>query len=365
MKNSKISKKLILQHKPIFDEYDAKAVKNVIKSGWVSEGLETKKFEENYRKYIGTKYAIATSSGTAAIFLSLLGSGVKPRDEVIVPNITFIATANAVVLAGAKPVFAEINGDNFTISLESIKRKITNKTSAIIPVHLNGRTTELNELIEVAEKFNLRIVEDASQALGSKYEKKFLGSIGNVAAFSLAPTKVITTGQGGIVTTNDIKIFEKIKKIKDQGRQDKSENYKIVGYNFKYTDLQAALGNSQFSKLKSRLKWLNKLYALYYDLLKKNESIIIPPKKKENQLWYFDIITKKRNMLQKYLQKHKIIARPFHNPINSRKPYLTKEKFPISHKISSIGLYLPSHSDLKIEEIEYISKKINSFFINQ
>lgn len=355
-------REIILQHKPIFDESDAESVKNVIKSGWVSEGPETKKFEENFRKFIGTKYAIAASSGTAAIFLSLLGSGVKAGDEVIIPNITFIATANAVVLAGAKPVFAEINKDNFTISLDSVRRKITKKTSAIIPVHLNGRSTELSELIELSEKFNLRIVEDASQGVGSKYGKKFLGSIGNVAAFSLAPTKVITTGQGGIVTTNDVKIFEKIKKIKDQGRQDKSENYKIVGYNFKYTDIQAALGNSQFSKLKSRLKWLNKLYKSYHDFLDKNESILIPPKKKENQLWYFDIIVKHRTKLLNYLHKQKIIAVPFHKAINTRQPYLTNEKFPISQKISSTGLYLPSHVDLRINEIEYISKKINLFF---
>jgi len=355
----------ILQHKPIFDKTDIVSVTRPIKNGWISEGSETKKFEENFQKFVGTKYAIATSSGTAALFLSLLGVGVKAGDEVIVPNITFIATANAVALAGAKPVFAEINKNNFTISINSIRKKITKKTSAVIPVHLNGRTTELNKLIEVAKKFNLRIVEDASQGLGSKYSKKFLGSIGDVAAFSLAPTKVITTGQGGIITTNDARIFDKIRKIKDQGREDKSENYKIVGYNFKYTDIQAALGNSQFSKLKTRLKWLNKLYDLYDDLLRNNESIIIPPKKKENQLWYFDIITKKRSKLIKYLHKQKIIARPFHKTLNSRRPYLTKEKFPISQKISSTGLYLPSYSALTLKDIEYVSKQINSFFIKK
>jgi len=357
------SSNFILQHKPIFDKSDAEMVYRVIQSGWISEGKETKKFEDNYKKYVGTKYAIATTSGTAAIFLALVGAGIKPGDEVIVPNITFIATVSAVKLAGATPVLAEVREDNFTISIDSVRRKITKKTSAVIPVHLNGRTTELNELIELSDKFNLRIIEDAAQSLGSKYGRKFLGSIGNVAAFSLSPTKIITTGQGGIVTTNDSRIFEKIKKIKDQGREDKSENFKIIGYNFKYTDIQASLGNSQFAKLKTRLKWLNKLYALYNDLLEKNDSLIIPTKKKENQLWYFDILTKQRSKLIKYLYKNKVIVRPFHKSLNSIIPYLTKEKFPISKRISSTGLYIPSHSDLTIKEVEYICKQINSFYI--
>ena len=356
------SSNFILQHKPIFDKSDAEAVYRVIQSGWISEGKETKKFEDNYKKYVGTKYAIATTSGTAAIFLALVGAGIKPGDEVIVPNITFIATVSAVKLAGATPVLAEVREDNFTISIKSIKNKITKNTAGIIPVHLNGRTTDLKELLNIAKKYRIRIIEDASQGLGSKFGKKFLGSVGDVAAFSLAPTKIITTGQGGVVTTNNFKIFDKIKKLKDQGRYDKSENYKTVGYNFKFTDLQAALGNSQFSKLKTRIKYLDKLYKSYFELLSKNENIIIPPKRKENQLWYFDILAKNRTKLQKYLLKNKIVAISFHKPLNTRLPYQSKGKFPVSTKISSTGLYLPSHSELSIMEIEYVCEKINSFY---
>jgi perosamine synthetase len=357
-------RKNILQHKPIFDQNDIDAITKTIKNNWVSEGPETKKFQENFRKFVGTKYAIITTSGTAAIFLSLMGAGIKPNDEVIIPNITFIATASAVKMLGAKPILAEIDENNFTISLNSIKRKISKKTKGIIPVHLNGRCTDFDELIELATKNNLKIIEDASQGLGSKYNKKNQGSIGDVAAFSLAPTKIITTGQGGMITTNNFNIFERIKKIKDQGRDDKSENYKMVGYNFKFTDLQAALGNSQFSKLKNRIKKLDKLYKLYSELLCNNKAIIIPPKRKENQLWYFDILIKNRTKLQKVLENDKIITRSFHKPINTRLPYKSKENFPISKKISSTGLYLPSHSNLTEFEIEYVSKKINLFYKN-
>lgn len=352
--------KIILQHHPIFDKHDADAVYKVIKSGWVSEGPETKKFQESYRKFIGTKYAIATTSGTSAIFLSLLGFDIKSNDEVIVPNITFVATATAVKLAGARPVLAEIDKENFTISISAIKKKITKKTKVIIPVHLNGRTTDLDELEEIASKSNIKIIEDASQALGSKYKNKFLGSCGDVAAFSLAPTKIITTGQGGIITTNNFTIYDKIMRIKDQGRRDKSDNHPIVGYNFKFTDIQAALGNSQFLKLKSRLYANNKNYRLYSELLSQNESLKIPPSQKGTQLWYFDILTNKRDELKEYLQKKLVLTKPFHKPISSHNPFKTNEKFLISTNISSSGLYLPSSSDLTDADIESICKKINS-----
>jgi len=351
-----------LQHKPVFDASDVKAVANAVKSGWISEGPLTKEFEDKYRKFVGTKYAVATTSGTAAIFLALAGSGINPGAEVIVPNMTFVATATAVKLLGAKPVLAEINEDNFTISISSIKKKITKKTKAIIPVHLNGRTTELNELKEICNKYDIKLIEDASQGLGSKYGKKYLGSIGDVAAFSLSPTKIITTGQGGIITTNDFEIYDKIVLIKDQGRRLKQDNYQIVGYNFKFTDIQAALGISQFSKLKSRLAHMKKIFNCYDELLKNNASLIIPSNRSETQIWYFDILTKNRSKLVQHLLDNKIITREFSKPLNVHPPYKTKDKFIISQKISSIGLYLPSHVEMTLDKTEYICKKINSFY---
>jgi len=351
----------ILQHKPIFDISDSHTIKKIIENGWISEGPETKKFENIYRKFVGTRYAIATTSGTAAIFLSLKGCGIKAGDEVIVPNITFVATASAVKLAGANPVLAEINEDDFTISLSSIRKKITKRTKAIIPVHINGRTTQLDELQEISREFNLRIIEDASQGLGSKYKNRYLGSIGDVAAFSLAPTKIITTGQGGIITTNNFRIYDLIRRIKDQGRYDKRDCHPIVGYNFKFTDIQAALGNSQFSKLNSRLIKMNKIFNKYREMLSKNKFIKIPKKRSETQLWYFDILAKKRNKLIKFLSQTGIVVIPFHKPLSCHPPFRTKNKFPISQKIGNEGLYLPSHSDLTLNDVDYVSEKINNF----
>jgi len=245
--------------------------------------------------------------------------------------------------------------------LNQLRKKITKKTKAIIPVHLNGRCTNLDELQEICNKFSLTLIEDAAQALGSKYKKKILGSIGDVNAFSFSPPKIITTGQGGIVTTNDSRIYDKLRSLKDQGRYDKSDNHPMVGYNFKFTDIQAALGNSQFSKLKKRLTHLKKIFTLYDELIHQNRSITIPPRKPETQLWYFDILTKKRAKLFEFLKNSKIMTRKFYRPLNVHKPFRTKE-FPISSKISSVGLYLPSSSDLTSEDVQLISNKINSFF---
>lgn len=362
MTNEKPSKfGLILQHKPIFDEADAKAVAKVVRSGWISEGEETKKFQESYRKLVGTKYAVATTSGTAAIFLSLVATGIKRGDEVVVPNITFVATAMAVKLLGAKVILADINEDNFTLSNESIKKKITKKTKAIIPVHLNGRSADLVELQEICSKFDLKLIEDASQALGSKYDGKYLGSIGDTGAFSLAPTKIITTGQGGMITTNSSEVYEKLRKIKDQGRADKSDDHKVLGYNFKFSDLQAALGNSQFSKLGKRIAWMKKVHKTYSELLQKNKLLTIPKNDPQTQLWYFDILLHNRDELVKHLEKFKIIGRRFYKPLNEHPPFRTGEKFPISSKISSSGIYLPSSVDLTIPQVQYICDTINSF----
>jgi len=245
-----LKRKVIVQHRPIFDISDIRAVQKVIKNGWISEGKEVKKFEESFRKFVGTKYAVVTTSGTIALFLALDAYNIKKGDEVIIPALTFAATGNAVCLTGAKPILTEIESETITISINSIRRKISKKTKAIIPVHFNGRPTNMDELKEIAEKFNIKIIEDAAQALGSKYKTKYLGSLGDAGAFSLSPPKIITMGQGGVVTTNNFEVFNKIRSLKDQGRYDKSDNHPIIGYNFKITDYQAALGNSQFVKLK-------------------------------------------------------------------------------------------------------------------
>jgi len=357
-----LSKKIIVQHKPIFDKKDAKSVYDVIKSGWISEGKETKKIEDNFKKFIGTKYAVATTSGTSAISLALMACGIKRNDEVIIPNLTFAATANAVKLVGAKPILTEIDDNNFSVSLMELKKNISPKTKAIIPVHFNGRSTNLDELAEICERHDLMMIEDAAQALGSKYKKKFLGSFGDAGAFSLSPPKIITSGQGGIVTSNNFDIFDRLRDLKDQGRHDKSDNHPIVGFNFKFTDFQAALGNSQFAKLKSRLKKTKQIHEWYKKILKNKNFVKIPQTQPEAQLWHFDILVNSRQKLIQFLFKNKIQTRAFYKPLSEQLPFKTRKKYPITKKISYSGLFLPSASDLTFTKVKYICEKIELFY---
>jgi perosamine synthetase len=359
-----LNKKIIAQHKPVFDKADVKAVQKVIQSGWISEGAETKKLEENFRKFLHCKYAVATTSGTSALFLALAANGIKKGDEVIIPNLTFAATGSAVFMTGAKPVLADIESNTFTISIDSIKKKLSKKTKAIIPVHLNGRAPDMDSLLEISEKYGIKIIEDAAQALGSKYKTKYLSTIGDAGAFSLSPPKIITMGQGGIVTTNNKNTYEKILDLKDQGRHDKSDSHPVVGFNFKITDYQAALGNSQFKKIPARIRKLNKIFQGYRELISKNKNLKIPDIKKEEQLWYFDILIKEKSNLINSLIKNKIHIREFYKPLNEQGAFLTTKNFPISKKISSLGLYLPSHVDLTQNDVESVSSKINHFFNN-
>ena len=347
---------------PTFTASDLKSILSPLKKNWVSEGPETKIFETNFKNFINVKYATATTSGTSALFLALCCFKLKPKDEVIIPSLTFIATANAVKLAGAKPVLADIDKSTFTISLDSIKEKITNKTKGIIPVHLNGRSSDLNELSEFCKSKNLFLIEDAAQSLGSKFNKKYLGSFGDASAFSFSPPKIITTGQGGIVVTNKLSINNLIKKFKDHGRLNKNDYHSMVGYNFKFTDVLAALGNSQFSQLKSRITKTKQIHNWYIENLKDSKYVKIPFSSSDTHLWYFDILTKKRTSLISYLYKYGIQTRPFYKPLNIHPPYQTKSNFTNSSEISKLGLYLPSSVNLNYEQVEFICKKINSFY---
>ena len=189
--------------RPIINLNVMKEIKEILKSGWLIEGKYTTEFEHKFAKYCGVNHAIATSSGTAALFLALKGMGIGNGDEVIVPSLTFVATSNTAIHVGAKPVFAEIDKDTFNLDPESLKDKITKKTKAVIPVHLYGQSCDMDEINEIAEKHNLKVIEDSAQAMGARYKDKKTGSFGNAGSFSFHPIKNMVTGEGGMITTND------------------------------------------------------------------------------------------------------------------------------------------------------------------
>ncbi|MFW6040708.1 MAG: DegT/DnrJ/EryC1/StrS family aminotransferase [Thermoplasmatota archaeon] len=233
---------------PIVDEEEVEAVREVILSGYYAPGPKVDKFEKEFSDYIGTDYAAAVNGGTAALHVSLAAAGIGPGDEVIVPPMTFFATVAAVLHQNAIPVFADIEQDSFCIDPEDIKEKITSKTKAIIPVHLFGNAAEVDEINEIAEDNDLIVIEDAAQAHGTEYKGEKVGSIGDIGCFSFYATKHMTTGEGGIITTDDKEIAEKAQAIKGHGMTGRHE-HSYLGYNYEMSEINAAMGLVQLEKL--------------------------------------------------------------------------------------------------------------------
>ncbi len=232
---------------PFIGDEEIKAVEEVLRSGNLAQGRKVAEFEEAYAAYVGTKYAVAVSSGTTALHLSLLAHGIGEGDEVITTPFSFIATANAILFAGAKPVFADIDEKSFNLDPEKIEEKITSKTKALIPVHLYGQPCDMDRIMEIARKYSLVVIEDACQAHGAEYKGKKAGSFGT-GCFSFYPTKNMTTGEGGMITTDYPVIAARARMLRNHGQKERYL-HEVLGYNFRMTDIAAAIGLCQLKKL--------------------------------------------------------------------------------------------------------------------
>ncbi|RLG59289.1 MAG: aminotransferase DegT [Candidatus Hydrothermarchaeota archaeon] len=234
--------------KPLIGEEEKRAVLEVLSSGMLAQGKKVAKFEENFADYIKVKHAIAVNSGTSALHAALLACGIRRGDEVITTPFSFIATANAILYCQAKPVFADIDEKTFNIDPEQIKEKITSKTKALLVVHLYGLPCEMQAIKEICEDYKLLLIEDACQAHGAEYKGKRVGSFGDAGVFSFYPTKNMTTGEGGMITTNNEKIAEKARLIREHGAKQRYL-HETLGYNYRMTDIAAAIGIEQLKKL--------------------------------------------------------------------------------------------------------------------
>jgi len=365
--------KKIIQIEPSMGIEEEKELKSVIDSGWFTEADKTKEFEKRFAQFVGSRYAIAVTSGTAALFLGLKSMGIKKNDEVIVPDMTFVASPNAVELCGAKPVLIDVEAKSLNIDQEKLKETITKKTKAIMPVDFNGRSTDIFLLKELAEKNNLLLIEDACHAIGSFYGSKHMGTVSDIGVFSFSTPKIITTGQGGMIVTNNKNIYEKCLSLKDFGRESgakknmkKSFMHETIGYNFKFTEFQAAVGIAQMKKLKSRIKRKKDMFKLYTELLSKVKKIeFIDTDIQKTTPWMIDILFNKNKVREEiinYLDKSNIGTRIFYPPIHSLNPYKSNDKkFMISADVSKRGLWLPSSNTLTNNELEYVCKKIKEF----
>jgi perosamine synthetase len=284
------------------DDDDIEAVVNVLKGDYLTTGPSVSIFEQALAKYVGAKYAVSFSNGTAALHGACFAAGINEGEEVITTPLTFAASANCILYQGGRPIFADIDEKTYNINPTEIEKKITDKTKAIIPVHFTGQPVPLDELSEIAKKHNLIIIEDAAHALGATYKQKKIGSISDMTMFSFHPVKHITSGEGGIITTNNKEYYDKLLQFRSHGiTRDKSRmnedhgpwyyEMHFLGYNYRMTDIQAALGASQLKKIDKFLDLRRKYVAMYNEALKKISEISIPHQD-ENGLssWHLYII---------------------------------------------------------------------------
>lgn len=353
---------------PQIGSEEKKFIDEVLASNFPNEGEFTFLFEKKIAKLLDSNFAIAVTSGTTAIFLALKGLGIGRGDEVIVPDLCFVAAANAVELIGAKVVLVDINPSTLGIDLSSLQKSLTKRTKAIIPVHISGNGAGIESILKIAKSHNIFVVEDAAEAFLSKYKGKFLGTFGDAGCFSFSPAKTITTGQGGAIVTNNSHLQKRIKELKDQGRSERGTGgddlHNSIGYNFKFTNLQAALGLGQLTYLRSRLERLKKNHKLYARNLKNIRGVkVFEFNLEAGEVPQWTILrTERRNELDQYLGSYNVECRRFWFPVHTQKPYRQYDKnFPNSAMLSPQLLWLPSAYTMTDSDVEYVCKLIKEF----
>lgn len=352
---------------PMLGEEEKKAVMEVLESGMLVQGAKVEEFEKKFAGYIGTKYAVATSSGTTALHLALLAMGIGPGDEVVTTPFSFIATANSVLFCGARPVFADIDAKTYNIDPGKIREKITPRTRAIIPVHIYGHPADMEPIMELARDHNLKVLEDAAQAHGSEYKTVKVGSFGDCAAFSFYATKNMVTGEGGMVTTNNEELAKKLRELRNHG-QTKTYEHESLGFNLRMTDIQAAIGLEQLKKLDSfNQKRMENAEFLTESL----KSIIQTPYTSSHAKHVFHqytIKTENRDAILKKLNQEGIGARVYYPIPIHRQPFYQKlgykDTLPVSEDLSTKVLSLPVHPGLKKEDLEKIVSAIKKSLKN-
>jgi len=359
--------------KPYLGEEEKKLVSKVIDSGWVSQGPKVAEFEEQFASYTGSRYAVATTSCTTALHAALSVSGIGPGDEVILPSLSFIASANSIVHCGATPVFVDINTETCNIDVSKIETAITEKTKAIMPVHQMGLPADLDSIMEIAGRYNIRIIEDAACAVGSEYKGKRIGGHGNIACFSFHPRKIITTGEGGMITTDDLTSAEKLRRFRHHGMSVSDierhmanrviiETYPEIGYNYRMTDMQAAIGIEQIRKLPFIIEKRRQIAGVYDTELSKISHIKVPGVPlyayHNYQSYWIELLDSspvRRDILMMKLLEKGVTTRRGIMAIHQEKSYSGyKTSLPETERITGNTLLLPIYPIMTADEQEYV-----------
>jgi perosamine synthetase len=381
MKNffNKIFKKpvrnFIPQIQPWIDNSELVELKRVIDSTYVSENELTKEFESMTREMTGSKHAISMCNGTMALFACLKAMKIGIGDEVIVPNLTFVASANAIILAGATPVICEIYPNTFCIDVEKAEKLVNSKTKAIMPVHLYGQSADMNKIIKLSKKYGIEILEDAAQGVGVKFNGKHTGTFGKAGVLSYYANKTITCGEAGIILTDDDEFAKECYRLKNHGRDKKGVFiHESIGYNFSFTEMQAAIGVSQMKKLPKIIKKKKSIYDIY---LKELASIpALKPQFIDERaspvFWFVTYLCNEAEELSKFLLESGIQTRKFFYPLHIQPCYSKNnivdninDDFSLSERIYKEGISLPSSYILTDKEQFYIINKIKEFYAHR
>lgn len=349
---------------------------NCVRTNWISsEGKFVKEFEKKFSQYNSRKFGVAVSSGTAALEVAIKSLNLKKNSEVIIPSFSIIATALCVVKCGLKPILVDCSLSTWNMDPEKVLRKISKKTSAIIITHIYGLPVDLQKIMNVAKRKNIKIIEDAAEVIGLKYKNRMCGSFGDVSTFSFYANKHITTGEGGMIVTNKKDIYEKCKSLRNLSFSKSyfdRYNHDDIGWNYRMTNMQAALGCGQLKSINKIVKRKREIGNLYYKHLKKNKHLLFQENKNsysKNIYWVFGVLLKKnsrskRDFLMRALLRNKIDTRPFFLSMNKQKIFkkmkiFSKSKMPNSEYLSNNGFYLPSGLGISDSEIRYVCTTLN------
>ena len=351
--------------RPVVGEAETQALAEIIAGGYLNDGDTTRRLETEMARFLGVSHAVAVTSGTAAVTVALMGLGIGPGCEVIVPDLTFIATANAVRLAGAEVKLVDVDPDRFTIDVSAVTEAIGPRTAAIIAVDVNGRAPDYRKLEELAARRGLALICDAAEGLGSRFDGQYLGSFGQAGCFSFSANKTVTSGQGGLVVTNDARLHDRLRELKDQGRlgggTGGDDRHPVIGYNFKYTNLQAAVALAQFERLPERLTALQTRDSLYRQSLAGLNRIVLPPSFPEagEVCQWADILCDDRAAIQQALSEIGAGTRAFWHPLHRQPPYAQRDdQFPNAIDVSRRGLWLPSYLEITADQIATVCNAV-------
>lgn len=357
---------------PVLEGNEFKYVADCLVTNWISsQGPYVDRFQERFCQFLSVEKALCVANGTVALHLAMVALGIGPGDEVIIPDLTFVSPASMAIWCGATPVFADVDVKTWTIDPESIAKRITKRTRAIVAVHLYGHPCDMDPILEIAQKHGLFVIEDCAEALGAEYKGRKVGSIGDVGTFSFFANKVITTGEGGMVTTSNPELFEKMIILRDHGMtKDKRYWHELAGFNYRLTNLQAAIGLAQMEKIDHILAARFKIVARYNEHLSQLDGIQLPPEESwaKNIFWLYSVIIDEsitgidRDRLAIRLSEYGVDTRPFFHPLHQQPPFQSEASgaFPNATRLATRGLSLPTSNDIDFATIDKVCHAIKS-----